>query len=64
MTLQFEVFRSRVSTWDKLFEDASRFATEIGKARLVTITTSAGPSSTTGRSTLHYQQGLAIRPWV
>jgi hypothetical protein len=41
MTLQFEVFRSRVSTWDKLFEDASRFATEIGKARLVTITTSA-----------------------
>jgi hypothetical protein len=41
MTLQFEVFRSRVSTWDSLFEDASRFATGIGKERLVTITTSA-----------------------
>ena len=41
MTLQFEVFRARLSTWNSLFEDASRFATRIGKERLVTITTSA-----------------------
>ena len=41
MTLQFEVFRARLSTWNSLFEDASTFATGIGKERLVTITTSA-----------------------
>lgn len=41
MTLQFEVFRAMLSTWNSLFEDASRFATSIGKDRLVTITTSA-----------------------
>jgi hypothetical protein len=41
MTLQFEVFRATLSTWNSLFEDASTFATEIGKERLVTITTSA-----------------------
>ena len=41
MTMHFEVFRSRISTWDKLFEEASNFATSVGKERLVTITTSA-----------------------
>ena len=41
MTLQFEVFRATLSTWNRLFEDASKFATGIGKERLVTITASA-----------------------
>ena len=41
MTLQFEVFRATLLTWNRLFEDASRFATSIGKERLVTITTTA-----------------------
>ncbi|HXQ36315.1 MAG TPA: hypothetical protein VN843_20045 [Anaerolineales bacterium] len=41
MTLKFEVFRSTFSTWQQLFEEASLFATEIGKERVLTITSSA-----------------------
>ena len=41
MTLQFEVFRSSITSWNELFEEASLFATGIGEERVLTITTSA-----------------------
>jgi hypothetical protein len=41
VTLKFKVFKATMRTWRKLFEEASLFATGIGKERLVTITTSA-----------------------
>ena len=45
MTLQFKVFRSTVSTWNTLFEQASKFATSIGQERVVNITTSSTNSN-------------------
>lgn len=37
MTLQFEVFKSGMESWDKLFQRAADFATNLGPDRVVNI---------------------------
>ena len=37
MTMRFEIFRSSVESWDKLFAKASEFATEIGEQLVINI---------------------------
>jgi hypothetical protein len=39
--VRFETFRSSFQTWDRLFEDAARFASGLGRDRLITISHSA-----------------------
>jgi hypothetical protein len=41
MMVQTKVFRSSVSSWAKLFQEAATFASEIGSDRLITISHSA-----------------------
>ena len=35
--VNFEIFRSETKSWSDLFNDASRFATEIGSENLINI---------------------------
>lgn len=40
MKVKYEYFRGTFATWDKLFDQASAFATRIGKERLISISQS------------------------
>ena len=42
LVVKFEVFRSPISSWEKLFEAASLFATKIGMERIINISHSWG----------------------
>ena len=44
MRVRFEVFRSALSTWNTLFEQAAEFASNIPPDRLITISHSADNS--------------------
>ena len=35
--VKFEMFRSETRSWDDLFSEASRFATEVGRDNLINI---------------------------
>jgi hypothetical protein len=37
MEVKFEVFRSSFESWQKLFEQAAEFATNVGPDRLISI---------------------------
>ena len=37
MTVQFRLFRSSMSSWESLFEDAAAFATSIGRENVISI---------------------------
>ena len=41
MRVQFEVFKSSFKSWKELAQDASEFASNIGRERLINITVSA-----------------------
>jgi hypothetical protein len=42
LVVKFEVFRSPISSWEKLFEAASLFASKIGKENVINISHSWG----------------------
>lgn len=42
LVVKFEIFRSPLSSWEKLFEAASLFATRIGKESVINISHSWG----------------------
>ena len=42
LVVKFKIFRSPVSSWEKLFEAASSFATRIGKENVINISHSWG----------------------
>jgi hypothetical protein len=42
MQVRYRVFRGVFTTWEKLFDDAASFASEIGPERLITISQSEG----------------------
>ena len=42
LAVKFEIFRSPINSWEKLFETASLFATQIGKERVINISHSWG----------------------
>ena len=42
LVVKFEVFRSPISSWEKLFEASALFATQIGKERVINISHSWG----------------------
>ena len=44
LVVKFEIFRSSISSWEKLFEAASLFATRIGGERVINISPSWGVS--------------------
>ncbi len=44
LVVKFEIFRSPISSWEKLFEAASLFATRIGKEKVINISHSWGTS--------------------
>lgn len=35
--VEFRTFRGRMTSWESLFDEAARFATEIGRERLISI---------------------------
>jgi hypothetical protein len=41
MRARYKVFRAVFKSWEKLFEDAAAFASQIGPERLITIAHSA-----------------------
>ena len=42
MQLRFKSFQSSMSSWESLFEDAARFASDLGPKRVVSISHSEG----------------------
>jgi hypothetical protein len=52
MRVCFEMFASATSSWDILFGDAARFATKLGRERLICI--SHSHESTVGVVTVWY----------
>ena len=41
MTVQFRIFSSSSKAWEELFADASAFASDIGRERLINISVAA-----------------------
>ncbi len=42
MNVRFRVFQSGSSSWESLFDEAAKFASEIGPQRLINISQSEG----------------------
>lgn len=45
MRVVYKYFRGTLKTWDDLFDEAAKFATEIGEERLITISHSCDSSN-------------------
>ena len=41
MSVHYKIFRGTLASWDKLFQQASDFATKLGKEKLINISHSA-----------------------
>lgn len=41
MSVHYKLFRGTLASWDKLFQQASDFATKLGKEKLINISHSA-----------------------
>ena len=41
MSVNYKLFRGTLASWDKLFQQASDFATKLGKEKLINISHSA-----------------------
>jgi hypothetical protein len=57
MSVQYKVFRSTFSSWDELFQEASEFASDLGRDRLISISHSCDHSD--GVVTVWYWEGRA-----
>jgi hypothetical protein len=44
MQVKYKVFRGTLTTWDELFENAARYATELGEIRVINISHSCAGS--------------------
>ncbi len=44
MKVQYKMFKGVIKSWERLFEEATEFATEIGRDRLISISHSADHS--------------------
>ena len=55
MTVQYKVFRGTLASWEALFQEASRFATVVGRERLIGISHSCDHSD--GVVTVWYWEG-------
>lgn len=44
MKVKYKHFRGVLKSWEQLFEEAARFATEVGEERLISISHSADHS--------------------
>ena len=61
MGATYRIFRSSMATWDTLFEEASEFATGIGRDRLISISHSEDHSD--GVVVVWYwRETLPLRP--